>query len=117
VPEIAIEAGDYVIDKTANGAFTYTDLDLILRSQRITHLLFSGCTTEICVHSTMREAADRNFQCLLIEDACASGDQYAHDAAVHMTLVEDGLIGQVAKSRDVIELLDSIASPIYSLTE
>ena len=66
VPEIAVEPQDIVVDKTANGAFTYTDLDHILRARGITHLLFSGCTTDVCVHTTLREAADRNFQCLLI---------------------------------------------------
>ncbi|MDP9138093.1 MAG: cysteine hydrolase, partial [Pseudomonadota bacterium] len=91
-----------VVDKTANGAFTYTDLELVLRARGITHLLFSGCTTDVCVHSTLREAADRNFQCLLIEDACASGDRYAHEAAVHMVTVEDGVFGVVAKAADVV---------------
>jgi biuret amidohydrolase len=102
VPEIRVEPGDYIIDKRANGAFTGTDLELILRAQGITHLLFAGCTTDICVHSTMREASDRNFQCLLIEDACASGDRRAHDAAVYVTTVENGLIGLVAQAKDVI---------------
>jgi nicotinamidase-related amidase len=102
VPEIKVEPGDYIIDKRANGAFTGTDLELILRAQGITHLLFAGCTTDICVHSTMREASDRNFQCLLIEDACASGDRRAHDAAVYVTTVENGLIGLVAQAKDVI---------------
>jgi biuret amidohydrolase len=102
VPEIVVANGDYIIDKKANGAFTGTDLELILRAQGITHLLFAGCTTDICVHSTMREASDRNFQCLLIEDACASGDPRAHDAAVYITTVENGLIGLVAQAKDVI---------------
>ena len=110
VPEISVAATDYVVDKKANGAFTYTDLDLILRAQGITHLLFAGCTTDICVHSTMREASDRNFECLLIEDACASGDAYAHAATIHITMVEDGLIGVVAKAQDVIDGLDRLAS-------
>nr|AIA13144.1 Isochorismatase family [uncultured bacterium] len=102
VPEIEVTPSDIVIDKTANGAFTHTDLEHVLRARGITHLLFSGCTTDVCVHTTLREASDRNFQCLLIEDACASGDQYAHDAAIHMTTVEDGVFGVVAKAEDVI---------------
>lgn len=102
VPELAPPAGDVIVDKTANGAFYQTDLDLILRAQGITHLMFSGCTTDVCVHSTLREATDRKFQCLLVEDACASGDAYAHAAAIHMTTVEDGVFGVVSSVDDVI---------------
>ena len=61
----------------------------------------------MCVHSTLREASDRNFQCLLIEDACASGDSYAH-AAVHMVTVEDGIFGAVATSDAVIAGLSRV---------
>jgi len=109
VPEIAVHPHDIIVDKTANGAFTYTDLEHILRARGITHLLFSGCTTDVCVHTTMREAVDRNFQCLVIEDACASGDQYAHQAAIHMVTVEDGIFGVVASSADVIKSLRGFA--------
>ena len=72
VPEIALHDTDVIVDKTANGAFTYTDLEQILRARGISHLFFTGCTTDVCVHSTLREAIDRNFQCCLVEDACAS---------------------------------------------
>jgi len=107
VPDIAVAPEDVVIDKTANGAFTHTDLDAVLRAKGITHLLFSGCTTDVCVHSTLREAVDRNYQCLLIEDACASGDAYAHAAAVHMVTVEDGVFGVVATSEAVVRAFAS----------
>jgi nicotinamidase-related amidase len=109
VPEIAVHPDDIIVDKTANGAFTHTDLDHVLRAKGISHLLFSGCTTDVCVHTTMREASDRNYQCLLIEDACASGDFYAHEAAVHMVTVEDGIYGVVAKAADVIAGLSPAA--------
>jgi nicotinamidase-related amidase len=108
VPEIVVAATDVVVDKTANGAFTHTDLDHVLRARDITHLLFTGCTTDVCVHSTLREAVDRNFQCLLIKDACASGDRYAHDAAVHMVTVEDGVFGAVATAADVLAALQRL---------
>jgi len=108
VPEIAIGAGDVIVDKTANGAFTHTELDHVLRAKGITHLLFTGCTTDVCVHTTLREAADRNFQCLLVEDACASGDAYAHAAAVHMVTVEDGIFGVVATTADVLHGLERV---------
>jgi nicotinamidase-related amidase len=102
VPEIAVHDTDIIVDKTANGAFTYTDLEQILRARGISHLFFTGCTTDVCVHSTLREAIDRNFQCCLVEDACASADAYAHAAAVHMVTVEDGIFGVVAKTDDVV---------------
>jgi len=102
VPELPVVPEAVIVDKTANGAFTYTDLEQILRVRGIEHLLFTGCTTDVCVHSTLREAHDRNFQCLLIEDACASGDAYAHAAAVHMVTVEDGVFGAVATAAYVV---------------
>lgn len=108
VPEIAAADTDVIVDKTANGAFTYTDLEHILRAKGIVHLIFTGCTTDVCVHSTLREACDRNFQCCLVEDACASGDAYAHAAAVHMVTVEDGIFGVVTKTDDVATALDRI---------
>jgi len=109
VPELAPAPGDVVIDKTANGAFYATDLEMILRAQGITHLLFTGCTTDVCVHTTLREAVDRKFQCLLVEDACASCDAYAHAAAIHMVTVEDGVFGTVSNVDAVIEGLQSSA--------
>ncbi len=112
VPEIKVRAGDVIVDKTANGAFTYTELEPVLRAQGITHLLFTGCTTDVCVHSTLREANDRYFECLLIEDACASGDAYAHAAAVHMVTVEGGIFGAVATADAVVAGLAAV--PVQS---
>jgi nicotinamidase-related amidase len=115
VPEIVVADTDVIVDKTTNGAFTYTDLEHILRAKGISHLIFTGCTTDVCVHTTLREANDRNFQCCLVDDACASGDAYAHAAAVHMMTVEDGIFGVVAKTDDVVTALDglrAVAVPI-----
>ena len=105
VAELPVAPCDIIVDKTANGAFYGTDLELILRAQGITHLVFAGCTTDVCVHSTLREANDRKFQCLLVEDACASADAYAHAAAIHMVTVEDGIFGTVA---DTAALLSAV---------
>lgn len=105
VPELDVAPEDIIVDKTCNGAFTYTDFEHVLRAQGITHLLFSGCTTDVCVHTTLREACDRNFQCLTISDACASGDQHAHQAALHMVTVENGIFGALADSTAVLEAL------------
>jgi biuret amidohydrolase len=101
VPEIDVRPED-VVDKTCNGAFTYTDLEHVLRAQGIEFLMFAGCTTDVCVHTTLREACDRNFQCLTVADACASGDQYAHAAALHMVTVENGIFGALASSDAVL---------------
>ena len=102
VPELTPSPGDVIVDKTANGAFYQTDLELVLRAQGITHLIFSGCTTDVCVHTTLREAVDRKYQCLLVQDACASADAYAHAAALHMVTVEDGVFGVLATLDDVL---------------
>jgi len=109
-PSIDVDPGDIIIDKTCNGAFTHTELEHVLRAQNITHLLFTGCTTDVCVHTTLREACDRNFQCLTIEDGCASGDQRAHEGALHMVTVEDGIFGTLARSTDVIAALERLTA-------
>lgn len=110
IPELAPHPGDIVVDKTANGAFYQTDLELVLKAQGITHLLFAGATTDVCVHTTLREATDRKYQCLLVEDACASCDTYAHEAAIHMVTVEDGIFGVVSTVDDVIAGLAAATS-------
>ncbi len=105
LPEMPHRDEDIVIDKTANGAFCQTDLELVLRAQGIRHLIFTGVTTDVCVHTTLREANDRKFECLTIEDACASGDAYAHAAAIHMVTVEDGVFGAVASTAALLDAL------------
>lgn len=109
VPEIDVHPEDIIVDKTCNGAFTHTDFEHVLRAQGITHLIFTGCTTDVCVHSTLREACDRNFQCLTVSDACASGDRYAHEAALHMVTVENGIFGALTDSGAVMEGLRKLA--------
>lgn len=102
VPEIDVSPGDIIIDKTCNSAFTYTDFEHVLHAQGITHLMLTGCSTDVCVHTTLREACDRNFQCLTVADACASGDQYAHEAALYMVTVENGIFGALTDSEAVL---------------
>ena len=109
-PAVDVAATDYIVDKTCNGAFTATDLEHVLRAQDITHLLFTGCTTDVCVHTTLREACDRNFQCLTVEDGVASGDRLAHEAGLHMITVEDGIFGTVAPAGAVIAGLGKLAA-------
>ena len=103
IPELDVREEDIIVDKTCNSAFTYTDFEHILRAQGITHLMLTGCTTDVCVHTTLRDACDRNFQCLTVADACASGDAYAHEAALHMVTVEFGIWGTLANSAAVLD--------------
>ena len=101
-----MQPGDIIIDKTANGAFAHTDMEHVLRAKGITHLMLTGCTTEVCVHTTLREANDRNFICCLIKDACTSGDTYAHEAAIYMTTVENGVFGVVADTDQAVTAMN-----------
>lgn len=96
VPELAPLATEVVIDKPGNGAFHATDLEQILRAQGIRQLLITGVTTDVCVHSTLREANDRGYDCLLLEDCCAAGEQQLHQAALAMMQNEGGIFGAVA---------------------
>lgn len=108
VPELDVRPEDIIVDKTCNGSFTYTELEHVLRVKEITHLLFTGCTTDVCVHTSLREACDRNFQCLTVTDGCASGDAYAHEAALHMVTVEDGVFGSIADTEAVLNGLTQL---------
>lgn len=105
VPELAPEPGDLVVDKPGHGAFHQTDLDLILRNRGIRNLIITGVTTEVCVHSTLREADDRGYDCLLLADSCAAGDTALHQASVETTTVDGGIFGAVANHQDVLDAL------------
>jgi len=102
VPEVAPVAGEYVVDKPGKGAFYATNLDLLLRTNGITHLLLTGITTDVCVHTTMREANDRGYECLILADATGATDAANHTAALRMVTMQGGVFGAVAETDAVL---------------
>ena len=101
------QPGEPVIDKPGYGAFHQTDLAQILQSRGIEHLVLGGVTTEVCVHSTLREAVDRGYRCVLAADACGSAHPPLHAAALQMVAVEGGILGRVADSAAIIAQLEA----------
>jgi nicotinamidase-related amidase len=110
VPEVAPVPGEVVIDKPGKGAFYATDLDLVLRTRGITHLILTGITTDVCVHTTMREANDRGYECLILADCTGATDPGNHAAALHMVTMSGGIFGAVADSTDVLAAMEAPAN-------
>ena len=102
IPELAPRAGEKVVSKPGKGAFCRTDLESFLENQNISHLLITGVTTEVCVQTTMREANDRGYECLLVEDGTESYFPEFKAATLEMVRAQGGIVGWTALSSDVL---------------
>ena len=105
VPELHPATGELVIDKPGKGAFYATNLQERLKALGITHLVFTGVTTEVCVQTSMREANDRGFECLLVEDGTESYFPEFKQATVRMIQSQGGIVGWVTSADRLIESL------------
>ncbi len=105
IPELAPLAGEIVLDKPGKGAFYATPLHEQLQAAGITHLLFMGVTTEVCVQTSMREANDRGYDCLLLEDCTESYFPHFKAAAVEMMRAQGAIVGWTATSAQLLAAL------------
>lgn len=107
IPELAPAPGEVVIDKPGKGAFYATPFGDTLAKRGVSHLLLAGVTTEVCVQTTMREANDRGFECLLVEDCTESYFAAFKSATLDMVRAQGGIVGWTTPSENIIKTLET----------
>jgi nicotinamidase-related amidase len=106
IPALYPAEGEPVIDKPGKGAFYQTELELMLRNRGIENLLVCGVTTEVCVNTTVREANDRGYRCIVLSDCCASYFPEFHAAGLAMIKAQGGIFGWVSSSKAVLAAVE-----------
>lgn len=109
IPELTPRFGEPIVDKPGKSAFIYTDFELLLKVKGVTNLIITGVTTDVCVSSTMREANDRGFECLVVSDACGASIPELHHAAVGTVETEGGIFGASASCQEVVDAIEKWA--------